>query len=216
MIIQLPEQIKQHRLMFLLSLFCIALLLVRAKITHSLFFFFLVWNLFLAFTPLALTWLFKWRVNLIIKPLYFYLLLALWLLLLPNAPYLITDLVHLKREGGIPVWFDVLLLVSFSVCGLLFGLASMKNVYNILTIKYSTTTAKTALVLTSFLCGFGIYVGRFLHYNSWDILQKPFVLGTDIICSLTDTDTYRAAWGITLGFGTLLYLLFSLYNDHER
>jgi len=214
--ITLTHQFKRYWLLFALAVFCLALLLVRAKITQDIYFFFLIWNLFLAYTPLALSALMIQRLNLIEKPLYFYPLLACWLLLLPNAPYLITDFIHLKREAGIPFWFDVLLLISFSVCGLLFGLASMKNIYNILAIKFSAKIASLSMTVTCLLCGFGLYLGRFLRYNSWDILQRPIELSTDIFWSLIAADTYRAAWGITLGFGTFMFLLFSLYNDPEK
>ena len=151
------------------------------------------------------------------KRRYLYPAILCWLLLLPNAPYLITDFLHLKKEGGVPVWFDVLLLISFTLNGLLFGLASMKNMYNILTIKFSRFAASVSMSLTCLLCGFGMYVGRFLRYNSWDILNRPINLTADIFDSLFSADTYRAAWGITFGFGMLMYLLFSLYNsDNEN
>jgi uncharacterized membrane protein len=212
----LTHQFRQYWLLFALAVFCVALLLVRAKITQSIYFFFLIWNLFLAYTPLGLTSIMMNRLNLIEKPLYFYPLLLCWLLLLPNAPYLITDFIHLQKETGVPVWFDVLLLTSFSASGLLFGLASMKNIYNMLTIKFSIRAADISMGFICLLCGFGMYLGRFLRYNSWDILQRPITLGSDIFWSLIAADTYRAAWGITLGFGILMLLLFSLYNDPEK
>jgi uncharacterized membrane protein len=213
--LSITREFKQHFNLFALSLFCCILLLIRAKITNSIFFFFLIWNLFLAYTPLAVTSLITNNISLIDKRRYLYPAILCWLLLLPNAPYLITDFLHLKKEAGVPVWFDVLLLISFTLCGLLFGLASMKNMYNILTIKFTKLTASVSMSLTCVLCGFGMYVGRFLRYNSWDILNRPISLTADIFDSLFSIDTYRAAWGITLGFGMLMYLLFSLYNSNN-
>jgi len=214
--LSITREFKQHFNLFALSLFCCVLLLIRAKITNSIFFFFLIWNLFLAYTPLAVTSLITNNISLIEKRRYLYPAILCWLLLLPNAPYLITDFLHLKKEGGVPVWFDVLSLISFTLNGLLFGLASMKNMYNILTIKFSRFAASVAMLTTCVLCGFGMYVGRFLRYNSWDILNKPISLTADIFDSLFYADTYRAAWGITLGFGMLMYLLFSLYNSNNN
>jgi uncharacterized membrane protein len=210
------REIKQYKMMFLLGIFCVSLLLIRAKITHSTFLFFLVWNLFLAYTPLAISSLLINNIILIEKRRYFYLLLLCWLLLLPNAPYLITDFVHLKKDNSIPVWFDVLLLASFTITGLLFGMASMHTIFRILSIKFSIVRAKLIMGIVCGLCGFGIYLGRFLRYNSWDVLQKPISLTADIFTSLFATETYRAAWGITLGFGMLQYLLFSIYTDFKK
>jgi len=212
----LTYEFKQYWLLFALSLFCAALLLVRAKITGSTYFFFLIWNLFLAYTPLGVTSIMMHRINLIEKRFYFYPLLLCWLLLLPNAPYIITDFIHLRKESGVPVWFDVLLLISFSACGILFGLASMKNVYNMIMIKFGGRVADISMGIICLLSGFGMYLGRFLRYNSWDVLQRPINLISDIFWSLIAIETYRAAWGITLGFGTLMFLLFSLYNDPEK
>jgi uncharacterized membrane protein len=212
----LPQSIKQYPLLFLLAAFCIGILLVRAKITQSVFFFFLIWNLFLAYTPLGLVLLMRSNIVLIEKRVYFYPLFLGWLAVLPNAPYIITDFIHLKRELSVPVWFDVLLLISFSASGMLFGLASMKEMFSILTVRFSSNAAWLVMAATCLLSGFGIYVGRFLRYNSWDIVQKPFSLSADIITSLTGAATYKPAWGITLGFGTLMFLLFHLYQTPEK
>jgi uncharacterized membrane protein len=208
----LTKTFSRHFMLFALAAFCVALLLVRAKITQSIFFFFLIWNLFLAYTPLGLTSVMRQQSHLMKKWYWFYPALLCWLLLLPNAPYIITDFVHLKKETGVPVWFEVLLIMSFSVCGMLFGLASMKDVYTLIAKRSSQRIARIAMAVFSILCGFGMYVGRFLRYNSWDILQKPYTLTMDILCSLTNAETCKPAWGITIGFGTLMFLLFNLYH----
>ncbi len=209
------RELKRHLSLFALMVFCISLLLVRAKLSHSIYLFFLVWNLFLAYTPLGITTIMISRITFIEK-WYFYPAFIAWLLVLPNAPYILTDFIHLYKYNGIPVWFDILLIASFTFCGLLFGLASMKNMHRIISLKFNTTTATIAMAASSILSGFGIYLGRFLRYNSWDVLQKPVALITDILNSLLAAETYRPAWGITLGFGTLLFLLFRLYYDPEK
>lgn len=212
----LPNAQLQHKTLFVLAAFCVSLLLVRAKLTNSFFFFFLIWNLFLAYVPLGLTTLLINKVQWIENKIYFYPFFLCWLLVLPNAPYIITDFIHLQRELDVPVWFDVLLLISFAVNGLLFGLASMKHMFNILEGQFSKTAAKTIMAFVCVLSAYGIYLGRYLRYNSWDILHKPLALVTDILGSVADPSCYKASLGITLGFGTLLYLLFSLYNDTDQ
>ncbi|RDI14449.1 DUF1361 domain-containing protein [Flavobacterium sp. AG291] len=202
----------RHYILFALAAFCIALLLVRAKITESIFFFFLIWNLFLAYTPLAITSLMRQQSYFMKKWYWFTPALLLWLVLLPNVPYIITDFIHLKKETNVPVWFEVLLIASFSTCGMLFGLASMKEMFTMIAKRTTERTAWIALAVVSIFCGFVMYVGRFLRYNTWDILQKPYALTVDILCSLTNAETCKPAWGITLGFGTLMFLLFNLYH----
>src|SRR5690606_20040959 len=174
--LSIKQSIRHNSHVLLLGAFCIALLLVRAKLTHSIFYFFLIWNLFLAFTPLAITSYLMEKPYLVEKKWLFLPMLFAWLLLLPNAPYLITDFMHLKRETSVPVWFDVLLLISFSMTGLLFGLKSMKQVFYILAIQFNYFIVWIILYGICILSGFGIYVGRFLRYNSWDVLHRPLEL----------------------------------------
>jgi uncharacterized membrane protein len=209
-----PQTLTQQSPLLLFTAFCMAMLLVRAMAAHSLFYFFLVWNLFLAWTPFAITTIMKERI--FENKLLFYPAFLGWLLLLPNAPYLITDFVHLGKKPGAPVWFDVLLLISFAMTGLLYGLASMKTMHNMLIAKFNVQIAGIIISAVCFLSGFGVYLGRVLRYNSWDVLHSPFTLAGDILYSLIAADTYRTAWGITLGFGTLLYLLYSLSRKHHK
>lgn len=209
------QTIRKHLLLFILAGFCIGILLIRAKATQSIFFFFLIWNLFLAYTPLGITSSLKNR-GLAAKNIWFYPAFLCWLVLLPNAPYIITDFIHLKKELSVPVWFDVLMLISFAVTGILFGLASMKEMFQMIESRSGTRIAWATMAITSVLSGFGVYVGRFLRYNSWDILQRPLSLAADIFTSLFDVATFKPAWGMTLGFGTLLFLLFNLYHSPEK
>ncbi len=208
----LASTFRQHYALLYLALFCTVLLLVRAKLTHSMFFFFLVWNLFLAYTPLAVAVLMVNNVKLIEKKIYFYPLLFCWLLLLPNAPYIITDFIHLKKESTVPIWYDVLLLISFATGGILAGLASMKHIFNIISIKTNPILAWFSIALTCFLSGFGIYVGRFLRYNSWDVLRQPLSLTGDMLQSFASSTPL----GITVGFGCFQLLLFHMYYTSDK
>lgn len=212
----LQQNFKHNRHLMLLGIFCIALLVVRAKLTHSIFYFFLIWNLFLAYTPLLITSYLMERPYLIEKKWLFLPLLFTWLLLLPNSPYIITDFIHLQRETTVPVWFDVLLLISFSMAGLLFGLKSMKHIFYILAIRFNYMMVWIALYSVCILSGFGIYVGRYLRYNSWDIVHRPLELFREIITSLTSRPDCVTAWGVTFGFGTFLFLLFLMHPEIEE
>ena len=148
--------------------------LVAARVAYSdrASFAFLPWNLALAWVPYAATlagdaatrrgarWL--------VPPLG-----ALWLLFLPNAPYLLTDFVHLKARAPVPVWFDIALLAVFAATGWLLGLLSLEAWRERWAARLGRAGAWACVAGVSVLCGYGVYVGRVLRWNSWDVWSAP-------------------------------------------
>lgn len=190
------------------SLFCVALLLLRIYVTGSFFYTFLIWNLFLAAVPYFIS---SWLNNTVwIKKQALILLciLGFWLLFLPNAPYLITDLMHLRHAKSSLSWLDPFLLFAFALNGLLLGLLSMYQMYKIVVDRWNRKTAKGIMFVFVFLCGFGIYLGRFQRWNSWELFSDPIILLKDCIRCISDPVHRVRTWGITLGFGTFLWILF--------
>lgn len=197
-----------HRFLALNSIFCILLLLLRVYITGSLFYGFLIWNLFLAVVPYLISsalaktvWLKKQLLVLIV-------VLGIWLLFLPNSPYLITDLMHIQHAKSSLSWLDPFMLFAFAWNGLIFGLLSMHQVYQILSDQWNKTIAKRLLFVVVFLCGFGIYLGRFQRWNSWELFSDPIILLKDCANSILNPIHRTRTLGITLGFGTFLWILF--------
>ena len=197
----------------LLSLcFALLLLVFRAKLTHSYFYFFLIWNLFLAGIPFFITQVMKyysaWRSSIGQKILLF----STWLLFLPNSPYIITDLIHLHDDDSILVWLDLFLVFVFALNGLLLGLLSLIDMHGFISKSYSRKTSSITTFLICVLCGYGIYLGRFLRFNSWDILTEPLFLFEQIGSSLTRPKV----WAMTFAFGGLLWILFSVIQSVLR
>lgn len=167
-----PSRLSSHtvRTLALIALSGIALGLwwVRAT-TWTPGFHFLWWNLFLAWVP--------WVVSLVlprVKPgALFWLLTAVWLAFFPNAPYLLTDLVHLKWRSPIPLWFDVLFLASFAWAGCLVGWDSLSRVHDALLERYGALRAGAFVMLCVALCGVGVFLGRFERLNSWELVTAP-------------------------------------------
>ncbi|MBD0824305.1 DUF1361 domain-containing protein [Aestuariibaculum marinum] len=155
-------------------LFSILLLMIRIKLNHSFFYLFLIWNLFLAFIPFALTSYLstRSRQHKVSFGLYFFT----WLAFLPNAPYIITDFLHLRFGDYQLLWLDVLMLASFSGNGILLFLLSVKDMKQILLQHFSVNVSRRIITSIFLLTAFGIYLGRFLRYNSWEIIQNPFEL----------------------------------------
>ena len=160
---------------------CAALLFARGWYAHDLMFRFLVWNLFLALVPAfaAAAMLHADRRRPRVLPAVWG---ALWLLFLPNAPYLITDLIHLKPRPPVPYWFDVVLFATFVGAGVLAAFSSFHDVQQVVARRFGRTAGWAVVALAAFASGFGIYLGRIQRLNSWDVFTQP----ADLFAALTE------------------------------
>ena len=162
---------------------------------------FLVWNLALAWIPLlAALVLVRAR-----SPLLQGASGALWLLFLPNAPYLVTDLVHLRSRAAVPLWFDVLLFSAFALAGCALAWASLEMVHGRLAASLGRIRAAAVVPGVLLLTGFGVYLGRFLRWNSWDVFAEPAALLTGAARALATPRAlvFSALFGAFLGAGYL-------------
>ena len=160
------------RLMILSVGFTISLIVFRIFYSGSLMYLFFVWNLFLAGIPLGITTILVQMKSKNIQ----WLLLTIWLLFFPNALYIITDLIHLKDRNPVPLWFDVILIFSAVINGLIMAYISLQQVELFLKTKFNDHKTGIILCACLFLGSFGVYIGKFLRLNSWDILLHPFGL----------------------------------------
>ena len=189
--------------LLILILFCLFLWMIRIKLTNSLFFGFLIWNLFLAYIPYFISSNIKKRMQKLSK-FKLIMMLFIWLLFLPNAPYIITDFIHLQHSKGNIVWLDIFILFTFSSTGLLLAIISLSDIYKIIKLKWNSKLANYFSISATFLCGFGIYLGRFLRFNSWDVFTSPLIVLKRSVLSINDPKT----WFITISFGSFLYIMF--------
>ena len=169
-----------------LSVACLGLLVVRMGRVGEPAFMFLVWNLFLAWVPfvLAIGLIGAHRVGAPRGILW--LLGAAWLLFLPNAPYILTDFVHLGRAGGAPLWFDAALIGAFATTGLGLGLASLLVVHHLVEARAGRVAGWVVAVASLLLSAVGVYLGRFPRFNSWDVLTDPHSLVSVVLQRLAD------------------------------
>lgn len=188
-------------------LFSLILLSIRIVKTGSFFYLFLVWNLFLAAIPYAITLLMSIRK---ISAWLFWIGFGSWLAFLPNAPYILTDLQHIRLSTLQSVWFDVLLLLSFSINGLIIGFASLLLMQNLLRERFSKTITFSIIYFVLLLCGFGIYLGRILRWNSWDILQNPTGILGDVTKRIVFPLEHSNTWAFTIGFGFFLIITYRI------
>ncbi|NJN34417.1 MAG: DUF1361 domain-containing protein [Saprospiraceae bacterium] len=184
-------------------------------------FFFLIWNLFLAWIPywVALTldfWSRFSRINRQKMTLSASILLIMWLLFFPNAPYIVTDLLHLKDREIVPHWYDLMLIVSFAWTGLLLGYLSLFEIQRYLEARFSPIWVWTMLISAIWLAGFGVYMGRFQRWNSWDILTRPWAIVEQQLHVLSHPMIYLNTLGVAVvmsGFMLIGYLTLNALRD---
>lgn len=195
-------------LLFVSSAICMILLFFRIIYSGSDKYIFLVWNLFLAGIPLAISYFASARFS--VRKRKFMLLLTsiIWLLFFPNAPYILTDLFHLHYPSNVPKWYDLVLILSFAWTGLLFGFISLWNLEKLFHNYFSKRITPYLSTLILFISSFGVYIGRYLRWNSWDIIVEPFHHFKHISDQVFHPMHYPQAWGMTVFLGILLNLLY--------
>jgi uncharacterized membrane protein len=157
----------------LASFGCCALVAIRIIHTHTPNFTYLIWNLFLAWIPFALAILVYDGHRRGSRPAALVVLGSLWLAFFPNAPYIVTDFVHLNRDPLSPLWFDGLTIAAFAVTGTLLGLGSLYLVQSVVRKEAGNVAGWVAAAAAIALGSVGIYVGRFVRLNSWDLWTSP-------------------------------------------
>jgi uncharacterized membrane protein len=186
------------------SSLCLVLIIARFEWSGSLAYVFLIWNLFLAWVPflcsICLT-----EAAIRNKPNYILALwFVVWLVFFPNSPYIVTDLFHLHQKRGIPLWFDLVLILSFAWNGLLLGFVSLFEVQHFLGSYFKARVVNAFIIFLMVLCSFGIYLGRYPRWNSWDIISNPFGLSGDILNMLLHPTQNTRMIGVTFFFSLFL------------
>lgn len=178
---------KQNSNLIVLGLLSLTLMLLRVKLTHEIYLLFLLWNLFLGYIP----YWFSSKIRTTLPGTFkFYLLFVGWLLFLPNSFYLITDFVHLHHNSTPQFIFDFILLSSFTVAGFYSGITSIVHIHKLLQMKYSILNSWLMVISICYLSSFGIYLGRILRFNSWDILSNPITLFDNALKSFQNPEAH--------------------------
>ena len=189
---------------------CIALVAARVAYSDSGSRTSLIWNLFLAWIPFMLAFIahaISWR------RIWLYLVIPiiafLWLIFFPNAPYMLTDLQDLARvSASAPLWYDVIIVVWCSWTAMLLGIVSLYLMQDIVFRTFNRFIGWAFVFVISALSSFGIYIGRFVRLNSWDVLQDPAETAMSILGVIIDPSRRLAAFTLSYTFFFLfVYLL---------
>ncbi len=187
----------------------VALIFGRILWTQKLSYGFLIWNLFLAWTPLILALLanHEYRAGSNRK----WLVLGLgsgWLLFFPNAPYICTDVIHLTFWFRGHFWMDLTLILLFAFTGFMVGFLSLYLMQSLVAESFGRIAGWIFVLLTATLTSFGVYIGRFLRFNSWDVIVRPAKVYHGIDAWLGSPMLNRTSVGFLVFFAIFLFIAY--------
>lgn len=177
----------RYQLRYVAAAFLLYILVSIPLYLHTMEFLYInmVWNVFLAFLPLLFAnmlihgyskwgYIRKWSIGI------------LWLIFFPNAPYMITDFIHisgynfyLNREQysqlilstNMTIWIRIVYIGLGMFMGILAGLLSLRMIHKVLRQCFNGLFTRFFLLAIFVLTGYGIFLGRFLRLNSWNIVH---------------------------------------------
>ncbi|MFA5773569.1 MAG: DUF1361 domain-containing protein [Candidatus Paceibacterota bacterium] len=196
-----------------LAILAIVLNLLRIIIWGKMSFVYILWNIFLAFIPFIISSLLLSFLNEgKLKKIIFIFGIILWLIFIPNAPYLITDFIHLGTTRSIPIIYDTLLLFSSASVGLILGFFSLFHIEQIIKMRLSKRKTSIIIGIIILIISFGIYLGRFLRFNSWDVFINHTSLIKNVWKIFSQSKTHIEVYLYTLLFFVFLALSYKAWK----
>lgn len=194
------------------SLVSVSLYLARVWATQSTTYWFLVWNLLLAWLPLGFAW---WLIARLPRHRWLsagnIVLTLLWLGFLPNAFYIASDIIHLRTLiDSVSPLYDVVMFLSFTFNGFVLGYLSLYSIQNRLKARLGVVAASWIVAGVLLLCSFAIYLGRYLRWNSWDILLNPAGVIFDVSEPFINPTDHPQVFTTTLMFFVLLGSIYAV------
>ena len=183
----------------------VVLYVTGSIVTGDWGYWYLVWNLFLAWVPFGLG---VWLHHLLTRQRWIEWLplgvTVLWLCFLPNTFYMITDLVHVHSEDLDIMMYNIVLLVSFIAVSVALGLASLALIHSELRRRLPARICWRIMLGIIFVVSFAIYIGRYLRWNTWDILTEPVGILFDLSERVINPTAHPQTFVTTLLFFVLL------------
>lgn len=212
----MPRKIKIPKVIISVLIFAVVLNILRLFFfgTHS--FIYILWNIFLAavsFVMSSFILAYVGKKN-FYNPI-FIICFIVWFLFLPNAPYVVTDFIHLGEVRTVPVMYDIILLFSSSVVSMLLGLYSMEQMEKILAFKFTEKTIKKIMFFVILFTSFGIYLGRTLRFNSWDLFTNHQLLFKSIVEIFTSPGKHINAYVYTVMFFFLIFTSYQAFKNRK-
>jgi uncharacterized membrane protein len=184
----------------------------RVLISNQISYGFVPWNLFLAWLPYFFSLLMAATHH--IRPRWWWAQIipgALWLLFLPHAFYIMTDLIHLTQRQSIPTWYDAGLLAITAWTGIFLAIVSLHTVQGIVQSYLGSFLSWGFALIVIGLSGYGVYLGRFLRWNSWDVLSDPVGIAYDSLDPLINPITNADKIGFMIMYTSLFLVTYLTY-----
>jgi uncharacterized membrane protein len=192
------------------TILCTLMLVARALYAGRVGHLGLQWNLFLAWLPMLgalVAYNLGKRYGRRAWPL-FLPFLSGWLLFFPNAPYILTDFINLAPRHGVPLWYDLLMIVTYALTGMFLGLVSLYLMQSLVRRAFGAVSSWVFTLGVLAITGFGVYLGRFPRWNSWDLLTDPTALLSDIWMRLTNPLAYSRTFVFSILFSLSLAAMY--------
>jgi uncharacterized membrane protein len=204
------------RLLSYSMLFSAGMVLAGMLYTGRFIFIYLVWNLFLAYIPYAISNAIQYKPQWIENRWKLAVLVAAWLLFIPNSFYILTDIFHLGEMKDVPLWYHLILLVSFAWNGMLLGIVSLRQMERLATLFIGRQLGLLLIYPTMWVIALGIYIGRYMRYNSWDIVVNPIDLSRDIARMVIHPIQNLYAWGMVFCFSIFMTIVYHSWQKIGR
>ena len=159
----------------LASAICVSMVFMRQLYVGYASYAFLVWNLTLAWIPLVFSvTAYCFHMQGKPKPFMFAVCAIAWFVFFPNAPYMVTDFVHISPIHIAPEWLDLITVISCAWTGLCLGFLSLYLMQEIARARLGRAASWLFVLVMLGLGSVGVFCGRFLRWNSWDVVKHPF------------------------------------------
>ena len=208
------KEIKIPKQIIVLLIFAVILNILRIVLFGNDSFLYILWNIFLALIPYLISSILLFRIKDkkdMLKPL-FIIGFILWFLFLPNAPYVVTDFIHLGHIRSVPVMYDILLLFVSASVAMLMGLYSLIQIEKIFLLRFSKNITNIIIATIILFTSFGIYLGRFLRFNSWDLFVSHDSLFSGIWNVFVLPNSINI-YAYTLLFFSFIYVFFISFKN---
>ncbi len=197
-------------IVFLFSIITLSIQVLRSRLFGYRFYRPFLLNIFLAWIPFVLSIFAQGSFlrNGYSFTSWTWAFLLIWFLFFPNAVYLITEVHHFRDKTDVPLWFDTIALLSIVFNGILLGVYSLMIIHLLLRSHFNYGMSWIILIGYVLLANLGIYIGRYLRFNSWDIVRRPHRLISQTIAQI---NTWRKLGAMALYISLFAFLILTFY-----
>ena len=184
---------------------------------HSSQYYYLLWNLFLAWIPLLLSFYLKKILAKKAWSSYEAMFVSLlWVLFIPNSFYMLSDYIHLNNFTGNNLLFNITFFSEIIITALMLGFFSVRIIEFEIKNRFSKVWSRLIIALIFLISSFGIYVGRDLRWNSWDIFINPGALLLDVFNHLSNPSNYATILTVVFPFFILIASFYYLIVNFSQ